>query len=165
MNNLFNYNNETEQFIFNTVKYIEELITEFGIIHPLVDKSVKELIDYVQLSVDNNFQFSENFATGLTRYFEKFEARVDKDKKKQQNLEVLWEQHLLEEKPNSNESWLSSIFCCIFVFGIGAFLYQCFRKKDPVQILHHHSGSITDNININHSGYVTENINLRLNRF
>ena len=159
-----NYNNETEKYISNTLKYIEELIAEFGILHPLVDKTVKELVDYLQLSVDNGFHFSENFATDVSRYFERWMARVDKAKNDKQALEVLWQKHVVEEKSNSTESWLVGLLLCIFTFGIGFILYQCFRKKDPVQILHHHSGSITDNININHSGYVTENINLRLTK-
>lgn len=155
MNDLLNCNNETEKYISNIVKYIEELINEFGIMHPLVAKTIKELVDYMKLSVDNGFHFSENFSTGLSRYFERWQARSDK---------IIEEQQRLAEK-KSNESWLVCLLLCIFTFGIGLVLYQCFRKKDPAQVLHHHSGSITDNININHSGYVTENINLRLNKF
>lgn len=167
INDLFNHSNETEKYIFDTVKYIEHLIAEFGVQHPLVSKTVKELVDYLQLAIDNGIHFSENFAIGLSRYFEIWMARRDKAEERREHLEFLWEQSLIEEKTSStsNESWFGSILSGIFVFGVGAFLYQCFREKDPVQVLHHHSGSITDNININHSGYVTENINIRLNKF
>lgn len=150
-----NYNNETEKYIFDTVKYIEELIAEFGILHPLVEKTMKEFLDHLQPTVNDGHHFSENLATGLTRHLERWMARREN---------AIEEQQLLAEK-KSNASWLGALISGVVVLGIAAFLYQCFRKKDPTQVLHHHSGSVTDNININHSGYVTENINLRLSKF
>lgn len=155
MNEILSNNNTEEKYVFETMMYIEELIEEFGILHPLIDKTTKGLGDYIKESVDRGWCFSENFSIGLTRYLDRWIARRDKAIEEQQRL--------ADEK--SNGSLLSALFGCIFIFGIGAFLYRVFQKNDPAQVLHHHSGSVTDNININHSGYVTENINLKLSKF
>ncbi len=152
MNEPLNKKYVDEKYFYKSIIYIEELIIEFGVLHPLVDKTMEGLFRRI---TDEGSNFSEDLSVELTRYLERWLARIDKAIEEQRHLAI----------ERSKTSWFNVFALGSIFLGIAAVLYHCFKKDEPVQALHHHFGSVTENIKINHSGHITKNINLKLNKF
>lgn len=149
MNEISDKNHTSEKYFYKSMIYIEELITEFGVLHPLVDKTIEGFINRI---VNNNSNLSEDLSLELARYLERWLARKDK---------AIEEQRQLTEE-RSKASWFNLIALSTIFLGIGVFFYRCFKKDNPVQVLHHHFGSVTDNVNINYTGNINEYVNLKI---
>lgn len=142
----------TEKEILETMNYIEGLIMEFGVLHQLVEKIIKDLVDEIQSLAESNMKLSESSIKQLTRFFERYIARRD----------IAEEEVKRVSKEQSNSSWLGAAIVGAVCVGAAALLYRWCRPQEPMQVLHHYDGSITDNININCSGHITEDVRLRL---
>lgn len=144
MDETSNKNNAAENSIIETMNHIEELMAEFGALHPLVDKTIRELLDRIQqftsegrLSDDSSAQL----ACHLGRRAEIWVERKNKAREEQKRLD--------EER--SSASTACAILGGVAALGVAAFAYWCFRRNDPVQVIHSHSGSINETISINAS--------------
>lgn len=155
---------EIERELVETMLYIEELITEFGILHDLVVKEVKNFFSSVKMLLDGNV-LSSHISKQVYRFLERALARYDKACSDHQDAKMMQKQGLLaKEESDKSNSLIGAVVAGIACVGFGFLLYNWFKPQEPLQVLHHHDGYITENVNVNCRAHLTEDLNVRLLR-
>lgn len=163
MNSEASDDNVSESAILEAMEYLEELYQEFGISHPLIDKYSGELASLLNRFCAQEPKISDNLRINLNRFYDRHLARLNLADEKQRTLQKLYDESFAIEETKT--SWLDTLVGGIAILGCISAVASWFRPNpQPTQIFHHHSGHITENINLQHnlhlSGRVREDINI-----
>lgn len=131
-------NQEPEEIILDEIKYIRHLVKNYGIFSDIVPKRLNHLLEFVKL-FDMKKLLTLKCRIEFNRLIEELKYMDEFEREK-----------IREEENRKENACLAAVGIGAAVLGFSWMMGWIGSKKSPEEIICHHTGGTTHQININH---------------